>query len=67
MLMYETLLVPILMYGSETVIWKDNLRGLLGIKRMDKISNAWIREMYKMTKGVDERIHEGILRCLGQT
>ena len=47
--MYETLLVPVLMYGSETIIWKDkeryrtravhmdNLRGLLGIRRMDKI------------------------------
>ena len=39
-------------YGSETMIWKekeksrirvvqtDNLRGLLGIKRMDKVPNA---------------------------
>ena len=40
---HETLLVPILMYGSETIIWKEkersriravkmyNLRGLIGI------------------------------------
>ena len=47
----ESLLVPVLMYGSETVIWKersrikavhmDNLRGLLAI-RMDEVPNARI-------------------------
>ena len=42
----ETLLVPVLTYGSETMLWKEkersmirvvqmeNLRGLLGIRRM---------------------------------
>ena len=47
--LHETLFVPILMYSSETVIWKekkrssiravhmDNLTGLLGIRRMDKV------------------------------
>ena len=45
--LHETLLVPVLMYGSETMLWKeerpriravqmDNIRGLLGI-RMDRI------------------------------
>ena len=45
--LHETLLVPVLMYGSETMLWKeeersriravqmDNLRDLLGIRRMD--------------------------------
>ena len=33
----------------------DNLRGLLGIRRMDKFLNAWIRELCRMTKGVDEK------------
>ena len=43
--LHETLLVPVLMYCSETMLWKkrsriravqmDNLRGLLGIRRMD--------------------------------
>ena len=45
--LHETLLVSFLMYGSETVLWKEkdisriravlmvNLRGLLGIRRMD--------------------------------
>ena len=51
---------------AETMLWKkkersiiwavqmDNLRDLFGIKRMDKISNARIRE-------VDERIDERVL------
>ena len=55
--MYETLLVPILVYGRETMLWKekersrirvvqmDNLRGLLGIRRMDRVPNAGIREL----------------------
>ena len=54
--LHESMLMPVLMYGSETVIWKeersriravqmDNLIGLLGIRRMDKVPNAWIREL----------------------
>ena len=49
----ETLLVPVLMFGNETMLWKreiskiravqmDNLRGLLDIRRMDRMPNAWI-------------------------
>ena len=48
--------MSVLMYGSETMIWKkdrsrvravqmDNLRGLLGIKRMDRVLNARIRDL----------------------
>ena len=63
--------------GSETVIWKekessrirvvqmDNLKSLLGIKRMDKVTNTRIRELCGVTKGVDERIDEGVLRWFG--
>ena len=52
--LHESLLLPILMYVSETMRWRekersriravqmDNLRGLLGIRRMDKVLNAWI-------------------------
>ena len=61
------------MYGSETLLWKekersrvravqmDNLRGLLGIRRMDRIQNAWIKECGVM-KGVHERIEELFLQ-----
>ena len=69
--LHETLLVPVLMYGSETMLWRekersrvmavqmDNLRGLLGIKRMDRISNARIKVLCRVRKGLDERIDEG--------
>ena len=39
----------------------DNLRGLLGIRRMDRVPNARIRELCGVTKGVEERIDEGVL------
>ena len=47
--MHESLLVSILTYGSETLIWRekkrtriravqiDNLKSLLGIRRIDKV------------------------------
>ena len=67
----------VLMYGSETMIWKekersriravqmDNLRGLLGIRKRDKVPIAWIRVLCGVTKGVDERIDEGVLLWFG--
>ena len=61
--------MPVLMYGNETMLWKkekeksrvravqmDNLRGLLGIRRMDRFPNARIRELCRVMKGVDNRI-----------
>ena len=65
----ETLLVPVLMYDRETMLWKekersriravqmDNLRGFLGIKTMDRVPNVWIRGLCG-----DERIDESMLR-----
>ena len=44
------------------VVQMDNLRGLLGIKRMDRIPNARIRELCGVKKGLDKRIDEGMLR-----
>ena len=55
--LHETLLVSVLMHGSETMLRKqeersrvravqmNNLRGLLGIRRMDRIPNGRIREL----------------------
>ena len=70
--LHESLLVLVLMYGSETMIRRersriraaqmDKLTGLLGIRRMDKVANGWIRQLCRVTKGVDERIDEGVLR-----
>ena len=65
--------MPVLMYDSETMIWRekersriravqmDNLRGLLGIRRMDKVLNALIRQLSRVTKSVDKKIDEGVL------
>ena len=39
----------------------DNLRGLLGIMRMDKVPNARIRHQCGDTKGADEKIDKGVL------
>ena len=44
MVLHEKLLIPVFMYGSETVLWKekrfriravqvDNLRGFLGVRK----------------------------------
>ena len=55
--LHESLLVPVLMYGSETMIRRkrersrvsslhmDSLRGLLDVKRMDSVLNTWIRQL----------------------
>ena len=73
-ILHESLLVPVLTYGNETMIWRekemsrimvvqmDNLRGLLGIRRMDKAPNARIKQLCGMAKDVDEKIDEGVLR-----
>ena len=65
------------MYGSETTLWKekgrsrvravqmDNLRGLLGTRRMDMVPNARIKELCGVKKDLDERIDEGIIRRCG--
>ena len=43
----------------------DNLRGFLCIRRINKVQNSRIREFCRVTKGVDERIDEGVLRWFG--
>ena len=70
--LHKTLLVPVLRYGSETMIQRekersrvkavqmDNLRGLLG-----RVTNVRIRELCGVRKGLDEGIDEGILLWFG--
>ena len=43
----------------------DNLRGLVGNRRMDRVRNARIRESCEVMEGVDERIDEGVLLWFG--
>ena len=65
-------LMPLLMYGSETMIWKkersrirtvqmDNLRSLLGIRKMDKVLNAQIRELCGVMKGLMKVFFDGLV------
>ena len=73
LVLVESLLMPVLTYGSETIIWRekersrimavhiDNLRGLLGIRRMGEVPNAQIRQLCGVKKGVDIKIDEGVL------
>ena len=52
--------VSVLMYGSETMLWKErsrirvvqmnSFRGLVGSKMMDRVPNARIRELCGVTK-----------------
>ena len=39
----------------------DNFTGLKGIRRMDRLLNAWIRKLCGVKKWLDERIHEDVL------
>ena len=43
----------------------DNLRGLLGFRRIDRVPNAKIIELCGVKKGLDERINEGVLLWFG--
>ena len=70
--LHETLFVHVLTYGSEIILWKekersrirvvqlDNLRSLLGISWKGRVLSARIRELCRVTKGVDERIDEAV-------
>ena len=74
LVLHETLLVHIL-YDNEKMLWKersriravqmDNLRGLLGIKRVERVPNAWIMELFGVMKGVNERVDEGVFWLFG--
>ena len=62
-MLHEGLLVPVLLYGNETMIWKekersmirvvqmDNLSGFLVVKRMDRVPNARIGVMRSSERG----------------
>ena len=69
--LHESLLVPVLTYGSETMIWReersriravqtDKLRGLLGIRRMDEVPNAQIRQLCRVTKRLMKVFSDGL-------
>ena len=43
----------------------DRVRSLLGITRLDRVTNALSRKMYRVTKEMDERTDEIVLQRLG--
>ena len=63
---------PVLLCGSETMVCRekersitrtvnmDNLRGLMGLKRMDRGPNVRKSELCGVTKGVGEKIDESV-------
>ena len=75
--LHEILIVPVIMYGSGKMLWKEkersrvrgvqmyNLRGLLGIRRMNRVQNSQTRELCGVRKGLDEIIDKCVLLWLG--
>ena len=73
LVLHKILLVPVLMYGSETMLWKkeersgiravqmDNLRGLLAIRGMDS-PECMDKGVVQIEEGADKRIDEGVLQ-----
>ena len=43
----------------------NKLKGLLGVRRIDMVPNAGIRELCGVRMGLDERIDETVLRWFG--
>ena len=76
-ILHESMLLPVLLDGSETMVWNkkyrskvqavqmDNLRSVLGLKRTDKIRNEFIRNTCGVEKGINESINESMLRWFG--
>ena len=69
--LHESLLVPILMYSSETMKWKEkerfrirtvqmnNLRGLLGIKMMDRVPECTEKGVVTSDEGLMKLFSDG--------
>ena len=63
--LHETLLLLVMFYGSKTMAWRENdveirddqmdrlrdLLGILGIRRMDRLPNAQIRDVWSVEEG----------------
>ena len=73
-MLHEVLLVPVLFYCCETMIYRekerstirdlqmDNLRCFLCITRMDRILKAQIKELCSVVNEEDERTNEIVLQ-----
>lgn len=77
-LLQESMLILTLKYSNETEVRKkkkienkalqiDNLRGMLEVRRIEKIGNKIIRDLSSIKKkSVTEVVSENILRLYGQ-
>ena len=68
LVLHETLLVPVLLCGSETMLWKEEERLQLGLYRWTT-SEENGESPESTDKGVvqlDEGIHEGVLQWFGK-
>ena len=71
-------MLPVLTYGSEKTIWREkersrikavqmnNLKSVLGIRRIDKIPNAPVRQFCEVTKSVDEKMYSPMVWPCGK-
>ena len=57
--------MPVLTYGSETMLRREEDRSRIRTVQMDKVLNSRIRQLCGVTKGVYEKIDECILRLFG--
>ena len=75
--LYERVVMPTMLYGSETwslgaqeriklkVVEMMCLRNICGIRREDRVRNAIIRNRYGCELSVQERIERNVLKWLG--
>ena len=75
--LYESLLAPTILYGSETLYMKeqeksrvraiemDYLRKIVGVRRTDKVRNTMVREICGVKAGVDGRRERLMLGWFG--
>ena len=75
--MYEGIVEPTLVYGSETwvlnvrdrkrleAVEMNCLRDVCGVRRVERVSNAEIRRRCGKNRGVNQKIDQGILRWFG--
>ena len=42
LVLHETLLMPVLMYGNETMLWKEKERSRVRAIQMDKLRGCWV-------------------------
>src|SRR5256885_8705101 len=75
--LYESIVVPTVVYGCEGWYLKENekrmievfemkcLRAICGVRRIDKVRREELRRMSKCSCSIQERVDEGVLKWFG--